>query len=411
MGIEDILEKKMPEAIRYASNILSDTHDFIEFAVALTDYMGKDFIPYCKSVYKILRNLPHSVDIQLAMDEELSAYTPEVIESEYNIFLYKQKQKRREQEFKENIDELQFLVQNYRNSEEFQKMLDFIAHFRYLAPYNAMLVQMQKPGATFVFTGKKWQEYGRRPKVNGQKLIILKPFGPIQCVFDFSDTEPIPNVSKIFDESELMKLWDQGLLLTRGDIPNSVWNTLINNLPMYGIYLDDSFRAANSYGGYIMPYKKQPLLLRLNRKNVVKVNSRFVISINESLDRAAKFHAICHELGHLFCYHLSYNESKKRILTIKEKEFEAETVAWLVCKRLGVYNPSEKYLASYAPHGEIPICSTDMIMKAVAEIEKMLYTPIKIRESLWYKEDKELKEKIRNIEKRLKSTDLFNNKY
>lgn len=52
-----------------------------------------------------------------------------------------------------------------------------------------------------------------------------------------------------------------------------------------------------------------------------------------------------------------------------------------------------------------------MIMKAVAEIEKMLYTPIKIRESLWYKEDKELKEKIRNIEKRLKSTDLFNNKY
>lgn len=87
MGIEDILEKKMPEAIRYASNILSDTHDFIEFAVALTDYMGKDFIPYCKSVYKILRNLPHFVDIQLATDEELSAYTSEVIESEYNISL------------------------------------------------------------------------------------------------------------------------------------------------------------------------------------------------------------------------------------------------------------------------------------------------------------------------------------
>ena len=57
-----------------------------------------------------------------------------------------------------------------------------------------MLVQMQKPGATFVFNGKKWGYYGRQPKINGQKLIILKPFGPIQCVFDYSDTEKNPDV-------------------------------------------------------------------------------------------------------------------------------------------------------------------------------------------------------------------------
>lgn len=45
MEFEDILEKKMPEAIKYASNIIYATKDFLEFAVALTDYMGKDFIP------------------------------------------------------------------------------------------------------------------------------------------------------------------------------------------------------------------------------------------------------------------------------------------------------------------------------------------------------------------------------
>ena len=48
---------------------------------------------------------------------------------------------------------------------------------------------------------------------------------------------------------------------------------------------------------------------------------------------------------YLFCYHQFYAESKRRKLTIKEREFEAKTVAWLVCKRHGIYNPSEEYLA------------------------------------------------------------------
>ena len=46
-------------------------------------------------------------------------------------------------------------------------------------------------------------------------------------------------------------------------------------------------------------------------------------------------------------------------------------------------------------------------MKAVTEIEKMLENPIKIKESLWYKEDKELKEQIKVIEKQQKGATLF----
>lgn len=107
-----------------------------------------------------------------------------------------------------------------------------------------------------------------------------------------------------------------------------------------------------------------------------------------------QFHTICHELGHLFCYHQFYTESKRQKLTIKEREFEAETVAWLVCKRHGIYNPSEEYLASYAPLGEIPICSTDLIMKAVAEIERMMESPIKLKNLYGIKKIKDLKKKL-----------------
>lgn len=91
MKIEDILEKKIPEAIKYASNIIFVAKNFVEFAVALTDYMGKDFIPYCKSVYMILKGFPHSSNILFATDEELASFTPAIIEAEYTAFIAQQK--------------------------------------------------------------------------------------------------------------------------------------------------------------------------------------------------------------------------------------------------------------------------------------------------------------------------------
>lgn len=58
-----ILERKIPEAIKYASNIITETSDFMEFAITLTDYMGTGFIPYCKSVYMMLVSSPEFSNI------------------------------------------------------------------------------------------------------------------------------------------------------------------------------------------------------------------------------------------------------------------------------------------------------------------------------------------------------------
>ena len=347
-------------------------------------------------------------------DDKLEGITPDVIRGAYHNFLSKQGELVREKEFKENIDELQFLVKSYRDSNEFQKMLDFIGRFPYIAPYNAMLAQMQKPGATFVLTGKKWAEYGRQPKLNGQKLIVLKPFGPVQCVFDFEDTEPIPNATKVIEKADLIKKYTEGLQQAQGDLDNKTMNTLVSNLPVYGIYLDDNFMASNTYGGYIMPYHEHKLKVKIDKDYYMEVPSCFVISINKKQTNAVKFHTLCHELGHLFCNHQCYDKRKKRKLTLKEKEFEAETVAWLMCKRHGISNPSEEYLASYAPNGEIPICSTELIMRAVTEIEKMMEGFVSVNESIWYKEDAEFKASVnahRQKLKRSRQTDLFGNRF
>lgn len=389
-----------------------ETSNFIDFAVALVDYMEEDFIPYCKSVYAMLRSLDYP-NVTFEKDDELRDITPDVIRKAYNNFLSQQEKLAREKEFKENIDELQFLVKSYRDSNEFKKMLDFIGSFPYLAPYNAMLVQMQKPGATFVLTGKKWAEYGRQPKLNGQKLIVLKPFGPVQCVFDFEDTEPIPNATEVMEEADLIKKYTESLQQAQGDLDKKKMETLVLNLPVYGIYLDENFLAANSYGGYIMPYHDQKLKVKVDKDYYIETPSCFVISVNKKQSNAAKFHTLCHELGHLFCNHLCYDKRKKRKLTLKEEEFEAETVAWLMCKRHGINNPSEEYLASYAPKGEIPICSTELIMRAVTEIERMMDGAVSVNDSMWYKEDSAFKSSVNALRQKLKrsrQTDLFGNR-
>lgn len=397
--ITDILDQKFPQAIEYSLHIIYQTNKFLDFAVALVDYMGEDFIPYCKSIYTMLKNLLHTTDIQFEDESILSLITTERIQWQYHLFKRNRDQKLREKEFKENIDELQFLVKSYRKKEEFKKLIDFVGRTNYLAPYNAMLVEMQKPGATFVFTGKQWKAYGRQPKVNAQKLIILRPFGPIQCVFDYEDTDEIPGAKNVMDDTKLMEEWNMILTKAEGHLPSKILDNLYYNLPLYGIYLDDCFRAANTFGGYIMPHTNAHLSLIIDKEHRIECDSEFVISVNRNLDDVSRFHTICHELGHLFCFHQYYDPKKKRTkLSSKEREFEAETVAWLVCKRHGIHNPSEEYLATYvSDDDEIPICSTDLIMKAVTEIEKMLENKLNIKKCLWYKEDRKLKEKVDNV--------------
>ena len=375
--------------------IITEATSFRSFAYAIMDYAGCEAVGQCKPLYEGLRSFADEKLIKLDSPITVNSYTEADLLSGFNLYLEIQKEdnEKREQDIKENIDELQYLVKSYRSTAEFKKLLDFVGRFHYLSPYNAMMVALQNEGAQFVFTGRKWKEYGRMPKPNAQKLITLIPFGPIQCMFDYEDTEQIPG-AKVVDATQLMNEWYGTLNKTSGYVSSKIMDTLLRNLEQYGIFLDDTMDVANTYGGYLQKYTDKEVVVQLDKDSWHRMKSAFLISVNKRLDKVATFHTICHELGHLFCRHLFYDEKKRRHLSLKEREFEAETVAWLVCKRRGIYNPSEEYLAIYAPDGEIPFCSTDYIMKAVTEIEKMLDKEIKIKDSLWYREDKKTKDAL-----------------
>lgn len=387
----------LQDAKRYAICIATEVCSFRHFAVAMVDYLGEPIVPYLKELYGGLTLFYFEQGLKCDDMSEVNNFTNSQILFWYEEFKRKETERFEEQSRKteENIDELQFLIKDYRDSAEFKNMLDFIGKFHQLAPYNAMLVYMQKPGSRLVLKGKDWKEMNRVIKENAQNLITLRPFGPVQCMYDISDTEPASGSPMTSDE-ELIDKYNRTFEIQEGEISKALYDQLLGNLPSYGVYLDDNFNASSIYGGYVKPYSHEiSPLAAANSK--IRTSSRFIISVNRSMNMTQKFSTICHELGHIFCHHVSYDPKKERILSLKEREFEAETIAWLVCKRHGIRTQSEQYLATYAPEGIIPVCSTEFILKAVTEIEKMLNGKVYLTKSLWYKEDKSVKKELNGI--------------
>src|SRR4051812_33671097 len=62
------------------------------------------------------------------------------------------------------LDELFQVARHQRSCGAFE-LLRFVARFRLYSPFNAMLVHLQMPGATFVAPAHRWaRDYGRRIK-------------------------------------------------------------------------------------------------------------------------------------------------------------------------------------------------------------------------------------------------------
>jgi hypothetical protein len=78
----------------------------------------------------------------------------------------------------------------YQTTADYKALLDFVVRLRNFAPFNAMLLQVQKPGLTHAASAADWWgKFGRKPKDGARPLLILWPFGPVALVYDVMDTE------------------------------------------------------------------------------------------------------------------------------------------------------------------------------------------------------------------------------
>ncbi|MEW1603071.1 reverse transcriptase family protein [Streptomyces sp. NPDC093808] len=63
---------------------------------------------------------------------------------------------------KDSIDDLIRGAQRYRSSSDYLQMLEFVGRFKRYAPFNAMVVHIQKPGARYVLSSSEWESKYRR---------------------------------------------------------------------------------------------------------------------------------------------------------------------------------------------------------------------------------------------------------
>lgn len=308
-----------------------------------------------------------------------------------------------------NLDALWRSVREYRTSANFMAVMKACKRFRHLAPFNAMLVEMQRPGAKYVLSENEWRrKYDRGIKPNARPVIVLVPFGPVDFLFEISDTYPL--------EVSLFPKSDEEILeeiaapyKTEREVSDDMLSLLANRLAYNGIAIDNSLIAGADFAAKIqlLEDNSHSVDLKLSNKTWTRWRADYLISVNKNAQNGERFASICHELGHLLCHHLiapkSWNKWPTRNLSHAAEEFEAESVSWLICERLGIGNPSEKYLSNYIEENkEIPKeTSIENILSAAKEVWKLCSqdTPYGYRDGLLFKNREDFKNHVSSIRK------------
>ena len=256
---------------------------------------------------------------------------------------------------REMISTIDLLVQqslHYRKSSAFQEMIEFMGRFRDYAPYNNMLVRIQNPSCGYFATANDWQiRFDRKLKRDARPMLILAPMHPVMLVYDLDQTE-----GKAVPE-ELLRLSD-----FEGEWNPDWLGRLLDNAAKYRILVE--FKPLSStHSGFAATTRGND-------------EWKMRIAIHDALNEPSRCGVLCHELAHILLGHLGTDAdhwwSSRTDLPVSAFEVEAEAVAWLVTKRLGLQGTSEAFVSRYIRDGQTPVgVSPDSIAKVAGLIERM----------------------------------------
>ena len=260
------------------------------------------------------------------------------------------------------IDDLLHRSWTYKNSEAFVKFFKFIASFHHYSRYNTMLVYLQNEAVTF-FGGKSfWQKrFNRRVKDGARPYIILAPMGPVMLVYDVMDTEGKESPEEFLNNGLGRNPFD-----VKGKLPKEMFDRALEIAKSYAIeisFKDTSFLN----GGHIT--------------TIIAGDPKIVISKNGTIE--VQFTTLVHELAHLFLGHTGHTKLKKandkkeikilqRKLSRTAAELEAETVSFLVSKKMGLATNAAEYIAGYIKsENDLIEFSYESVIKTADRIDQL----------------------------------------
>lgn len=257
----------------------------------------------------------------------------------------------------------------YHTTDGFHQLMQFVVRHRNFAPFNAMLLQLQKPGLSFAASAYEWLTLsGRAVKEDARPLLIMWPFGPVAMVYDILDTYDIANPQASGLPANMTTFF------ATGDISDRKIRGFEQPLRKKRIILEWVDKGDNIAGRIQRIPEYVP---KAGSSVKAGETTNYLVKVNQNHSPAVQFSTIVHELAHLFLGHLGPDDKLKvparRVLSHSEIEIEAESVAYLVCQRNGVDANSEAYLAQFADEQtKADRIDIYQIMRAAGQIEAVL---------------------------------------
>ena len=271
------------------------------------------------------------------------------------------------------LDDLFTNARQFNSSSSYFELMQFIGRFRFYSPFNAMLIHIQMPGARFVATARRWdKDFGRQIKIGAHPLVILQPMGPVLFVFDVIDTEPLPGARPL-------PSWvEYPFEVRRGQIGTELDQT-VENAKRDGVRVGQRAHGSQRAGSIQVAHTDDHMDFLITARPTAKYHRLRVfyeLLLNSNLSAEARYATLVHELGHLYCGHLGTLDEKwwpdRPGMPLSIREFEAESVCFLVCTRLGIDNASDEYLAGYVrKYNSTPPISLDAVLRSSWLIERM----------------------------------------
>ena len=248
------------------------------------------------------------------------------------------------------IEQLIDATKLYNRSEAIQDLFDFTIRLRAFAPFNAMLLHIQKPGLTHAATARDWwTRFGRVPREGARPLLILRAMGPVDFVFDILDTEgrELPDGAFAFP--------------TCGNLTDQGFATLVSAVAQDRIKVVE-LDAGDGQGGWIQ---------LTTRSKLRRGKHQYELAYNRNHPAPTRFVTVAHELAHLYSGHLGPDPGRRvpnrSMVSRALAELEAEATAYLVARRNGLKPRSESYLADY--QGALPDLNLYAVMRAANAVE------------------------------------------
>ena len=254
------------------------------------------------------------------------------------------------------LDQLLADSRLYRTGKDYRALLDFVIRLRNFAPFNALLLQVQKPGLMYAASRIDWLDrFNRTVKDGARPLLILWPFGPVALVYDVADTQgdPLPDGVAAFAAHGAMDAVALQGYASKMAKKHIAWNEI---------------DAGDGKAGSIEVTR---------RATKPDEPTSYLMKVNRNHDPNVKFATVAHELGHLFLGHLGkdkhLNIPDRPPLQHSQKELEAESLSYIVCTRNGVLSKSESYLSTHV-QSDTTVDQIDLyqVMRAAGQVEALL---------------------------------------